>query len=187
VDLADPAYSFSAWCSSPLSASPARNQVRVSVSTLSPEERAQLQQIGLGQHGRTRRHAEASAADVDSRAMFVLVPLFAGPTLLASAGGRELPASLRYFALHVHAAWFAAGVLGEVADREAGRFCGLGGDGDARVPDGVSFVSLRRTYRSSMRKTLAATIRAQPTASRAAASVVAIVFPVIRRFMEIDL
>jgi hypothetical protein len=45
------------------------------------------------------------------RAMFVLVPLFAGLVALAARGtGRHYPEHL-YFSMHVHAAWFFAGII----------------------------------------------------------------------------
>ena len=45
------------------------------------------------------------------RAMFVLVPLFAGLVgLAARRSGRHYPEHL-YFAMHVHAAWFVAGIV----------------------------------------------------------------------------
>jgi hypothetical protein len=45
------------------------------------------------------------------RAMFVLVPLFAGLVALAARrSGRHYPEHL-YFAMHVHAAWFFAGII----------------------------------------------------------------------------
>jgi len=45
------------------------------------------------------------------RAMFVLVPVFAGLVALATwRSGRHYPEHL-YFAMHVHAAWFFAGIV----------------------------------------------------------------------------
>ena len=49
------------------------------------------------------------------RAMFLLVPLFAGVVALAAkTSGRNYPQHL-YFAMHVHAAWFFAGAVAGLA------------------------------------------------------------------------
>ena len=53
------------------------------------------------------------------RAMFLLVPVFAGLIALAARrSGRNYPQHL-YFALHVHAAWFFAGTVGALANAGA--------------------------------------------------------------------
>jgi Protein of unknown function (DUF3667) len=73
--------------------------------TDSPQEFQRLEQQ------RRELEAAASPALVEwvPRAMFVLVPLFAGLVALAvRRSGRNYPQHL-YFALHVHAAWFFAG------------------------------------------------------------------------------
>jgi hypothetical protein len=49
------------------------------------------------------------------RAMFLLVPFFAGVVALAARpSGRNYPQHL-YFAMHVHAVWFAAGAVAGIA------------------------------------------------------------------------
>jgi hypothetical protein len=49
------------------------------------------------------------------RAMFLLVPLFAGVVALAAKrSGRNYPQHL-YFAMHTHAAWFFAGAVAGLA------------------------------------------------------------------------
>lgn len=73
----------------------------------SPQEIARLEQ--------QKRELEAAAGPAlvewVPRAMFVLVPVFAGlVALTVRKSGRNYPQHL-YFALHVHAAWFFAGAV----------------------------------------------------------------------------
>ena len=79
--------------------------------TIKPRLDDPPQEIQRLEQQRRELEAAASPALVEwvPRAMFVLVPLFAGLVALAVKGsGRNYPQHL-YFALHVHAAWFFAG------------------------------------------------------------------------------
>jgi hypothetical protein len=77
----------------------------------SPEETARLEMR------RQELQEKGSAAFTKwvPRAMFVLVPVFAGLVALAGRkSGRNYPQHL-YFAMHVHAAWFFAGTVAAAA------------------------------------------------------------------------
>jgi hypothetical protein len=87
--------------------------MRVTVTGDSPqEEAAALQTIGFTTEAELREAVNHTYAKWAPRALFVLVPWFAwlvGATL--KSAGRTYLEHL-FFALHVHAAWFAIGALG---------------------------------------------------------------------------
>jgi hypothetical protein len=77
---------------------------RISCTTCPPEDRARVEQ-----------EMREAAVHWTPRAMFVLVPMFAGLIALAARrSGRNYPQHL-YFAMHIHTAWFVLGVVAAVA------------------------------------------------------------------------
>jgi hypothetical protein len=87
--------------------------MRVTVTGDTDEEQAAaLRQIGFQSEAELREAVNHAYATWAPRAMFVLLPLFAWlVSALLKPVGRNYPQHL-YFALHVHAAWFAVGALG---------------------------------------------------------------------------
>jgi len=82
-----------------------------------PEASALLQRLGFNSPEALREWVGESMAHWGPRAMFVLVPVFAWLVGLAGRRrGHHYPQQL-YFALHVHAAWFAVAALVLVARR----------------------------------------------------------------------
>ena len=76
-----------------------------------PEASAFLQRLGFDSPEALREWVGETIAHWGPRAMFVLVPVFAWLVNLAwRRRGRHYPQHL-YFALHVHAAWFAVAAL----------------------------------------------------------------------------
>ena len=90
-----------------LSALQPPNAVRVSATPDEPIDPADVQKLV----------SEANEAVVHwtPRAMFVLVPVFAGLIALAAKGSRRNYPQHLYFALHVHAAWFVAAAANAAA------------------------------------------------------------------------
>ena len=91
--------------------------MRVGVTSTSDQETADtLRELGFESEQELQeavRHARHTWAP---RVMFLLVPLFAWLVHLAyRRSGRNYPQHL-YFALHVHAAWFAAGAIAAAAE-----------------------------------------------------------------------
>lgn len=79
------------------------------------EEEAALRKLGFSSEEELQRAAADAWTRWVPRAMFVLVPFFAWLVHLAvRRSGRNYPQQL-YFALHVHAVWFLAGVVGLLA------------------------------------------------------------------------
>lgn len=171
-----------------ISTMPARNPVRVSISRLTPEKGAELQQIGSGNMDELGETLRRRLLAWIPRVMFVLVPLFAGLTLLAYRKADANYLHHLYFALHVHAAWFAAGAMDEAAELvRPGAFADRVGMVMFVYGMAYLFVALRRIYRGSVLKTLAAMAFVLTVYGIAvASSVLAIVFPVVRRFMEME-
>jgi hypothetical protein len=108
------------------------------------------------QHAETRRlELQAAANEVLThwapRAMFVLVPLFAGLIgLAARRSGRNYPQHL-YFALHLHAAWFFAGAVTAAARIPKMPSLGNAVSGLASLYGAVYFVlAFRRAYDMSL-------------------------------------
>lgn len=89
--------------------------VRVKVTSTDQETSAELRRLGFQNEEElqeTMRHAQATWAP---RVMFVLVPLCAWLVhVVCRRSGRNYPQQL-YFALHVHAALFAAGAVAAAA------------------------------------------------------------------------
>jgi hypothetical protein len=90
--------------------------VRVGVTGGTDRETAQeLQKLGFASEAEMQEAVAHARATWVPRAMFLLVPLFAWFVHLASRRtGRNYPQHLM-FALHVHAAWFGAGAIADLA------------------------------------------------------------------------
>lgn len=86
------------------------NPVRVRITATSDAETAtELQKLGYANERQLQEAVAHARATWAPRLMFVLVPAFAWLVQVASRWSqRNYPQHL-YFALHVHAAWFAAG------------------------------------------------------------------------------
>ena len=137
----------------------------------------------------TARQAELQRAAGEAithwapRAMFFLVPVFAGLVALAARrSGRNYPQHL-YFAMHVHAAWFFAGAVAVAARLASVPYLSGTLTRAAALYGPVYFVmAFRRTYGVP---TLQAVLRTAAIAIAYSAVVIAtlmaIVFPVIFR------
>jgi hypothetical protein len=108
------------------------------------------------QYAETRRlEVQVAANEVLThwapRAMFLLVPAFAGlVALVARRSGRNYPQHL-YFALHLHAAWFFAGAVTAAARIAKMPFLGNTVSGLASLYAAVYFVlAFRRAYGVSL-------------------------------------
>jgi hypothetical protein len=120
------------------------------------------------------------------RAMFVLVPVFAGLVALAARhSGRNYPQHL-YFALHVHAAWFFAGVVAAAARIAAVPYLTPAVAGMASLYGPLYLVqAFRRAYDATpSRAVLRAVAIAGAYAIIGLATVLAIVFPVLTSLNE---
>jgi uncharacterized protein DUF3667 len=115
------------------------------------------------------------------RTMFVLVPVFAGLVALsARRSGRNYPQHL-YFALHVHAAWFFAGVVAALGRLAATPYLTPLIGALVTLYSVVYFpLALRRAYDAKPRSAiLRAVVVGGTYAVIALATVLAIVFPAI--------
>jgi len=89
--------------------------LRIVVKPTSDEEKATLQQLGYSSERDMEEVVRHARNTWLPRAMFLLVPFFGLLVRLAYRNaGQNYPQHL-YFALHVHAAWFAAGALAGLA------------------------------------------------------------------------
>ena len=79
------------------------------------ETSAQLQRIGFANEGELRAALNHAWAKWTPRVMFLLVPLFAWLVALAFRRSHYTYLQHLFFALHTHAAWFAAAAVGEAA------------------------------------------------------------------------
>ena len=79
------------------------------------ETSAQLQRIGFANEGELREAVNHAWATWTPRVMFLLVPLFAWLVALAFRRSHYTYLQHLFFALHTHAAWFAAAAVGEAA------------------------------------------------------------------------
>jgi len=90
--------------------------VRVTIKSESDQETAEeLRKLGFGSEHDLQEALQHARSKWAPRVMFLLVPLFAWLVHRAyRRTGRNYPQHL-YFALHVHAAWFAAGAIATAA------------------------------------------------------------------------
>jgi hypothetical protein len=117
------------------------------------------------------------------RAMFFLVPVFAGLVALAARrSGRNYPQHL-YFAMHVHAAWFFAGAVAAAGRIAAVPYLTAGVSQAAFLYGAVYFVlAFRRAYDVAPRKAILRTAAVTVTyAFVVLATLAAITLPVIFR------
>ncbi|MGH8639496.1 MAG: DUF3667 domain-containing protein, partial [Burkholderiales bacterium] len=85
--------------------------VRIGVTGTDQETAEELQKLGFQSEEELQAAVTEAQAKWTPRVMFVLVPLFAWFVHIACRRtGRYYPQHL-FFALHVHAAWFAVGAL----------------------------------------------------------------------------
>jgi hypothetical protein len=171
-----------------VSALPGANPVRVEASPASAEASAELQKVGFDSIDDLRETLNHLLLTWVPRAMFVLVPLFAGLTMAVYRGVDGNYLHHLYFALHVHAAWFAVGALAEAAEVVTpGAFA----DALDRLMLLYAIVylyfALRHTYRGSAWKPIGAmAVLLTVYGIAVAASIVVIVLPVVRRLMELQ-
>jgi hypothetical protein len=94
--------------------------IHATVTDSDPDQQDQaeaLRRIGFQSEDELRKAVNYEYAHSVPRVMFVLVPMFAWLTAVAwRKTHRNYPQHL-YFALHVHAAWFAAAACGLIAER----------------------------------------------------------------------
>jgi len=117
------------------------------------------------------------------RAMFVLVPVFAGLVALATRrSGRHYPEHL-YFAMHVHAAWFFAGIVWAAAGFLRFPYVHLGSGLLLILYCGTYFSrAFRRVYRTGRMRAILSTATITVTyVVCVAAALLAIVLPIALR------
>ncbi len=96
-------------------ASAAPPKMTVTASGNDQEQAARLREIGFQSEEELSRTINSEFAHSVPRVMFVLVPIFAWLTSVVWRRTRRNYPQHLYFALHVHAAWFAAAAVGLVA------------------------------------------------------------------------
>ena len=169
------------------SLSPAGNPVQLDTPAASERANAELQKVGFNSVEDLRDTLNQLLRTWIPRAMFVLVPLFAGLTRLAYRRLDRNYLHHLYFALHVHAAWFAAGALAAAADRTTPRAV-ADWLGTAALLYGLTYLyfALRATFRGTARKAAATIALVLPVYGIAITAVIlVIVLPVVRRLMEL--
>ena len=133
---------------------------RVGVTGTDAETRTELQRLGFSSEQELQQAVAHAQKTWTPRVMFVLVPLFAWLVQVASRrSGRNYPQHL-YFALHVHAAWFAVGTIAAGAAALTGSPILARLSSWATVLYGASYLALafRRAYGLSLGRAVKRTL-----------------------------
>jgi uncharacterized protein DUF3667 len=138
-------------------------KMNVSVTGSDQELAESLGKIGFQSEEEFRRAINYEYAHSVPRVMFVLVPIFAWLTgVVSRKTHRNYPQHL-YFALHVHAAWFAAAACGLIAERFLPSVLANVIQG-ALVVYGLAYLALAllKAYDSTMKQALGRTVMIVP-------------------------